>query len=91
MEWLAAQPGAIVAGFDPSRTTVADLTRLKAALPSKLRRGFLSALPAPLIEPLRLVKDADELALMSQAALIGCRLFEHMLGFIRPGLREVDV
>jgi len=91
VEWLAAQPGAKVAGFDPAWTTVAGLARLKAALPSKFRRGFLSALPAPLVEPLRLVKDADELALMSQAALMGCRLFEHLLGFIRPGLREVEV
>ncbi len=38
-----------------------------------------------------MVKDADELALMSQAALVGCDLFEHMLGFIRPGLREFEV
>jgi Xaa-Pro aminopeptidase len=91
VEWLAAQPGAKVAGFDPARTTVADLMRLKAALPSKVRRGFLSALPAPLVEPLRLAKDADELALMSQAALVGCSLFEHMLGFIRPGIQEVEV
>jgi len=31
------------------------------------------------------VKDEDELALMSEAALAGCNLFEHILGFIRPG------
>jgi Xaa-Pro aminopeptidase len=91
VEWLAAQPGAEMAGFDPAWTSVADLARLKAALPARLRRGFLSALPAPLVEPLRLVKDAEELALMSQAALIGCKLFERMLGFIRSGLREVEV
>ena len=91
VEWLAAQPGAETAGFDPAWTSVADLARLKAALPARLRRGFLSALAAPLVEPLRLVKDEEELALMSQAALTGCRLFEHMLGFIHPGLREVEV
>jgi len=28
---------------------------------------------------------------MSQAALAGCKLFEHMLGFIRAGLTELDV
>jgi Xaa-Pro aminopeptidase len=91
VEWLAAQPGAAVAGFDPAWTSVADLARLKAALPARLRRSFLLALAAPLVEPLRLIKDKDELALMSEAALVGCRLFEHMLGFIRPGLREVEV
>jgi len=91
VEWLAAQPGAAVAGFDPAWTSVADLARLKAALPSSMRRGFLSPLAAPLVERLRLVKDDEELALMGEAALVGCRLFEHVLGFIRPGLMEVEV
>ena len=91
VEWLAAQPGATTAGFDPDWTTVGDLARWKAALPSRLRRTFLSVLPAPLVEPFRRIKDADELALMSQAALIGCKLFDHMLGFIRPGLLEIEV
>jgi Xaa-Pro aminopeptidase len=95
VQWLAAQPGskagAEKAGFDPVWTSVADLARLKAALPGKFRRSFLSPLTAPLVEPLRLVKDEEELALMSKAALAGCALFEHMLGFIRPGLREIDV
>jgi len=43
------------------------------------------------VELLRLVKDEDELALMSEAALLGCKLFEQILGFIRPGLAEIDV
>jgi Xaa-Pro aminopeptidase len=91
VQWLAAQPGAETAGFDPVWTSVAELARLKAGLPSRLRRGFLSPLAAPLVEPLRLVKDDEELALMTESALVGCRLFEHMLGFIRPGLRETEV
>jgi len=28
---------------------------------------------------------------MAKAAVIGCELFEHMLGFIRPGLAETEV
>jgi Xaa-Pro aminopeptidase len=91
VEWLGAQPGAKVAGFDPAWTSVAELARWRAALPSRLRRSFLSALPAPLVEPLRMVKDEEELALMSQAAQLGCKLFEHILGFIQPGLREIEV
>jgi Xaa-Pro aminopeptidase len=91
VQWLAAQPGVEFAGFDPTKTTVANLGRYRAALPARLRRGFLSALAAPLVEPLRLIKDEDELALMTEAALVGCRLFEQILGLIRPGLREIDV
>ena len=52
---------------------------------------FWCALPAPLVELLRQVKDEDELAVMVEAALTGCKLFEHMLGFIRPGMREIEV
>ena len=91
VEWLAAQPGVEFAGFDPAWTTVAELARWRAALPARLRRSFLSALAAPLVEPLRLVKDEDELALMREAALMGCRLFEHILGFVRPGMAEIEV
>jgi Xaa-Pro aminopeptidase len=98
VEWLAAQLGSQSAsqpdqfvGFDPVHTTVADLQRWKAALPAKLRRGFLTPIAAPLVEPLRLVKDEDELRIMREAALRGCRLFDHMLGYLRPGLREIEV
>ncbi len=44
VQWLAAQPGVSMAGFDPARTTVAELARWKSELPSRLRRGFLQAI-----------------------------------------------
>ena len=91
VQWLAAQPGVEFAGFDPAQTTVANLARYRAALPSRLRRSFLTALAAPLIMPLRQVKDEDELALMTEAALAGCKLFAQILGFIRSGLAEFEV
>jgi Xaa-Pro aminopeptidase len=91
VQWLAAQSGVEFAGFDPTQTTVANLARYRAALPSHLRRSFLTALAAPLIMPLRQIKDEDELALMIEAALTGCKLFEHILGFIRSGLAEFEV
>ena len=96
VQWLAAQPGVgtmglETAGFDPARTTVADLGRWKAALPSRLRRGFLAPLPAPFVEPLRGVKDEEELAVMKEAALMGCKLFDHILAVLEPGLSEIEV
>ena len=91
VEWLAAQPSAQSAGFDAAWTTVAELARFKAALPSHLRRSFLSPLAAPLVEPMRQLKDAEELALMSRAALVGCKLFDHILTVIRPGLPEIEI
>lgn len=91
VEWLAAQHGVEAAGFDPSHATVADFDRWRNALPARLRRTFFAPLPAPLVEPLRVVKSDMELAILREAAQIGCNLFDHMLGFLRPGLREYEV
>jgi Xaa-Pro aminopeptidase len=91
IQWLAAQPGVESAGFDPGYTTVAELAIWKEALPARLRRTFLSALPSPIVEPLRLIKDDAELAIMKEAAMVGCKLFEQILAFIRPGIQEIEV
>ena len=91
VQWLAAQPASTTAGFDPTHTTVAELTRLRSELPSKLRRNFLTPLASPLVEPLRLIKDQEELAIIRENALIGCRLFDHILTVIRPGIREIEI
>ncbi len=34
---------------------------------------------------------SDELAVMAEAALMGCKLFEHILTVLRPGIAEVEV
>ena len=91
VQWIAAQPGVEYAAFDPAKTTVAELAGWKAALPSPLRQGFLSPLPGPMVETLRQVKDEEELHLMSEAAKLGCELFENILGVIRPGMTEMEV
>ncbi len=91
VQWLSAQPGTENAGFDSTHTTVAELAKWKAGLASGLRRKYLVPLEEPLVESLRMVKDEDELVLMREAALLGCKLFDHILGHVRPGLREIDV
>ncbi len=91
VQWLAAQPGVAMAGFDAAKTTVAELARWKSELPSRLRIGLFQAVPAPFVELLRSVKDGEELALMAAAALVGCNLFEHILGVLRPGIAEIEV
>ncbi len=42
-------------------------------------------------ESLRLVKNEDELNCIREAAKIACKAFDHMLGFIRPGLTEREI
>jgi len=91
IQWLAvqvAETGTI--GFDSGQTTVADLERWKTALPANLRRKLLTPVSS-LVEPLRWLKDEEELAIMAEAAQLGDSLFEHLLGFIQPGLTEAAV
>ena len=79
------------AWFDPEHTTVADLELLRSAISGPKRRGFFTGLKAPLVSALRMVKDATELALMADAAQLGCRLFEAMLPRMEKGVTEAAV
>jgi len=99
IQWLAAQLGEQAAadkttilqvGFDATHTTVAEVDRWREALPSKLRRKLLTP-TASLVEPLRHLKDEDELAVMRQAAALGDELFSHILTIIQPGIPETAI
>jgi Xaa-Pro aminopeptidase len=76
------------AWFDPQNTSVADLGLMRSGLGAKQRRGFFVALERPLVSALRMVKDEDELAVMGEAAALGCDLFEAMLPRIETGMTE---
>lgn len=43
------------------------------------------------VESLRAVKDAGEIEACAKAAALTDRAFDHVLGVIRPGMREIDV
>lgn len=43
------------------------------------------------LEELRQIKDEDEIAIMREAADVADRAFAHVLGYIRPGVTEMDV
>lgn len=44
-----------------------------------------------LVEKLRMVKTADELAVLQKAANIADDAFKHIINYIRPGVTELDV
>ena len=90
-QWLSAQAGVENAGFDPAMDNGGGVIALEGRPGLETAAPFLVPLEASLVETLRLVKDDEELGIMREAALLGCKLFEHIVGFIRPGLREIDV
>ena len=88
-EWLA-EAKVRKCGFDDGNTTVAALKQMRAALPAKKRRGMFEPI-GTLVSTLRWTKDAGEIAKMRRAALLGCRLFEEILGVMEPGMTETAV
>jgi len=88
-EWMA-ETGVKRCGFDATVTTVAVLENMRKAVPAKMRRALFVALESP-VANLRQIKDADEIQKMRKAAALGCRLFDDMLGYLQPGLTEIDV
>ena len=88
-EWIASA-GVKRCGFDRTHTTVAALDNMRKAVPAKRRKSLFVAVD-PLIAKLRQIKDAGEIASLRAAALLGCRLFDHILSFIQPGMTEMAV
>jgi Xaa-Pro aminopeptidase len=74
-------------GVESQLMTVDQHQRLTAALPSEL-----TLVPtAGLVEELRIVKSAEEIALLRAVASIAGRAFDRVRSAVRPGLRERDV
>ena len=88
-EWIEAA-GVRRCGFDATHTTVAVLETMRKAVSAGVRRGLFVAVGS-LVAGLREVKDADEIQRMRKAALVGCGLFDAMLGYLEPGLTEIAV
>jgi Xaa-Pro aminopeptidase len=88
--WLETA-GVERAHFDAEQTTVATLEMMRGVLSAKKRRSFFQPLKKPIVAELRMVKDADELLLMEEAALLGCHLFTVVLPHIEAGVTESEI
>lgn len=83
---LVAATGAKRAGFEDNFLSVSD------------HRGFAEAMPevnlvpaGGLVERLRSIKDAAEIAATRRAAALADAAFDHVLSFIRPGVVEREI
>jgi len=88
-EWASSRGKKLrnwIIGIDAEHLTVAERKRLADALPSGFRLRN-----APLVERMRMVKDADELESIRGAVRLGATLFDRALEVLRPGIKESEV
>jgi len=74
-------------GIEGQHMSVEARGALSALLPRHVR---LREAP-PLVERARMIKDAEEIALIGEAVGVGAGLYHHALAAIGPGIREVEV
>ena len=86
-EALKARRGTIRLAFSPAQLTVAQKDALQLTVGARLR--WLSA--PDLIERLRAVKDAAELALMRQSARLISDVWSSAVRNVKPGVSELAV
>ncbi len=89
VEWLASLGGRPCA-YDPGRTTVESLERMKKAVPGRLRRGFFVPMDGP-VAGLRQIKDDEEVARLRRACAVGCGLFASVLEYVTRSATETQV
>ena len=78
--------GATALAIESENVTLAQFEELKGKL-----EGF-ELRPTPnLVGPLRLVKDAGEIAILQEACALADDAWEHILTLIRPGVSEWDL
>jgi Xaa-Pro aminopeptidase len=74
-------------GIEAEHLTVGQRSRFRKMLPSNVKLRETSAV----VEGLRVIKDAGELAAIRRAVNLGAELFDVVLKAIRPGVRETEV
>ncbi len=74
-------------GIESEHMTVSARAALRRALADKVRVRDLG----PVVEKLRMIKDAGEIRLLREAVNLGARLLDTALKAIRPGVKESDV
>jgi Xaa-Pro aminopeptidase len=88
-DWIGARrrKASCRSGVEVEHLSAAAYARLKASFPGHIK---LRGAP-PLVEQMRMVKDAQEVKKIRAAVLLGSSLFDRLLEVIRPGAAELEV
>ena len=82
---LATDAGVVSLGFEGNALVYDTVVKLRELL------GEVSCDTALNLDPLRQVKDADEIGLIRRACRIADEGFAHILSYIQPGMTEMEV
>jgi Xaa-Pro aminopeptidase len=86
-EWLQKHRSGRRIGIEAAHMSVADRNSLYQALP----HGLKLIATVEVIERIRVIKDADEVARIRNACHLGAEFFQGLLKVIRPGVSEAQV
>jgi Xaa-Pro aminopeptidase len=87
IHWLAGRDSLHRVGIEPSRMNVGE----RDFIARSLGRGRKIVNAPLMVEQMRTVKSADEIAKIRAACELGARLFESLVQDIRPGVPETEV
>ncbi len=85
--WLKKQRGLTRIGIEAAHITLADRATVAKAFD---RQVNLVASP-PIVEPLRMIKDAAEIAAIRKACRLGVELFRTLTAKLRPRISESEL
>ena len=77
--------------FEPAHLSVAQWAPLKKAAGPRARWSSVRSHSAGLVEGMREIKSADELAVMRDAAKLGSEVMAEVLQLVRPGVSELEL
>lgn len=83
---LLQEDGADSVGFEAESLSYTEYISMK----NKLKDVTLIETKG-LVEEIRMIKDEEELKVIKKAASIADKAFEHILSYIKPGVRETDI
>ena len=86
---IFAQDGVTTAAVEDDRMTLSQFRKTEEKLPGVTLRS--DAFLTDAINAVRSVKGPEEIEKISAAQRIAEKAFDHMLGFIRPGLTEKEI
>lgn len=86
-EWLAKHRNLRRIGIEAAHMTVAE----RATLSKSIGRSATLITTPPIVEEMRMIKDADEISLIRAACQLGTKLFRTVAEKLRPGIPESHV